>query len=71
MKWFPIADAPLNRDIYVWMPAWNGRGPLVLTRKCGGQTAFYWGNEYGNGSAPSNFAPEYWAEVPEGPNGGL
>jgi hypothetical protein len=63
MDWQPIETAPRDRPFYVWMPNWNGRGPLVRT----GLRYGYWENDLLNGSAPSNFEPKWWTDIPEPP----
>lgn len=65
MNWQPITTKPTDRRFYVWMPlSWNGRGPMVET----GFRYGYWENEFGNGSAPPNFKPEWWCDVPPPPS---
>ncbi len=62
MDWQPIETIPRDVAVYVWMPNWNGRGPLVRTRWNG-----YWNNEFLNGSTSPGFDPKWWAPIPEPP----
>lgn len=60
-RWQDISTAPKDgTPIYVWMPGWDGRGPMVRTAWRG-----YWQNEFLNGSNPNpeGFKPQYWMPI--------
>lgn len=60
--WQPIETAPKDGSaFYVWLPNWNGRGPLVRTAWLFGG----WANEFLNGinANPEKFKPTHWMPI--------
>lgn len=60
-EWKPIESAPKDgTPFYVWMPGWDGHGPLVRTAR-----TTYWHNSFLNGGMPNEeaFKPTHWMPI--------
>jgi len=70
MKWRSVQDdpPPLGFPVVVWSP-YSGCQQLFETSREGEKRSWYWMNEYGNGSMPEDFKPQWWAERPKAPPG--
>lgn len=71
MQWRSVKDdpPPIDLPVVVWSPYKRNQMLFETARVGVGDKHWYWLNEYGNGSMPETFEPEWWSERPKAPPG--